>query len=207
MPDFLLTVSHAEGKIPPTPSSTPASASASPISSSPESLSTRRTARKPMITSSSHTLHQQNEEMTRLLRRSWVKYCMLYERNQASLTSLCASDEIANNSTDDYDDTQKIAKLDIRGLINSGDRLLDRLILRGLTNENANDEADDDSNAQSRASNSEDDDDEEQREMHSQVREVKARVRAKVQYDRVEDDTRFQRLDRIGKWLGVSLRR
>jgi len=192
MPDFLLTVGPAADVSPSTASLPAASAT----------TSTRKTTKRQTPPSSPNPLLQQNEEMTRLLRRSWVKYCMLYESNQESLTDLIH----ASNAPDTHIGTTKgRAKLDLRGikgLINSGDRLLDRLILKGLMDEKAGDEAEaDDDNYRSDAN----DGDGEELELQAQAKEVQARVKAKVQYEVVEEEE--MQLKRVGKWLGAALRR
>lgn len=195
MPDFLLTVDHT-AEIGISPSTTAAATT--------EPTSTRKTVRRPTTTTLSNSLLQQNEEMTRLLRRSWVKYCMLYESDQESLTNLTP----ASNATDIHVGiTKGSAKLDLRGmkgLIISGDRLLDRLILKGLMDEKAGDEAEaNDGGYRSDRSGYADDGEEE--ELQAQLKEVQVRVKAKVQYEVVEEQE--MQLKRVGQWLSASLRR
>lgn len=157
-------------------------------------------------------LHEQNVEMTKLLRRCWVKYCMLHEQDQESLQSLDFDNHDGNvdeaelehfnsNSSFNYEE-KKEKQLDIRGLVNSGDRLLDRLILKGLMNEKIEDVG----------PNSDEDNDTNDDSRRREVEEVRRRVKAKVQLrvindvgDVVDDDD--DRLQRVGRWLGVTLRR
>jgi len=194
MPNFLLTVGHAADVSPSTASSPAASAT----------TSTRKTTKRHTPPSPSDPLLQQNEEMTRLLRRSWVKYCMLYESNQESLTKLMHG---SNASDIHIGATKESAKLDprvMKGLFNSGDRLLDRLILKGLMDEKAGDEAEADDGGYSSHRSGYADDGEEQ-ELQAQAKEVQARVKVKVQYEVVGKEE--LQLKRVGEWLGASLRR
>lgn len=202
MPDFLLTTG-----------------SISEVSSASEALGRRHSQKVPRTTSS-NPLFEQNEEMTKLLRRCWVKYCMLYESDVEGLPGLSDRKEDADVTSDSGHGIsvklnkkgKQSTKSDIRGLVNSGDRLLDRLILKNLMDE----EGDDTSSSRRKLEN--DDEGDEEQDMQAQIKEMQLGIKAKVQFQGVALDGSVQpdagddiademRVKRIGRWLGYALNR
>jgi hypothetical protein len=156
----------------------------------------------------------QAQELARLLRRAWIKYCFARESHSPlSLPAKAGSRRGRYLDPDDEDDEEANVggdTPDAVALSRSGDKLLERLVLKGLMDD---DEGVDGYNSSEKEAA------EEEEPLKKQARVLRRMARERVEWGIVfagksredggkgdiNDDN--DEINRVGRWLGDALRR